>query len=259
MPNEGPHPQGLPNSSTPGHVPPTILPLHRKARGAISELHWIYGTAVACIRNYDQSTGTHSQVYTHEFPGTNDKLLTIQIPYQSQTIKSTTKIKMINLHRIVAGYPSQENNTYLNENPPEPIPHIRNTPQSAPKYPYSSNRSKDISVQSVPFWSCLHKKNTKRFGYTTLFNLNLKTQFKITRGKGLRIQSRTTAGGSSPFPWSVPEVDAVLRSLSALPIGTEEASTAPLETNLSSRFQPSLSGRKRHPLRPVETNLSSHF
>ena len=38
-----------------------------------------------------------------------------------------------------------------------------------------------------------------------------------------------TTGGSSPFPWSVSEVDAALRSLSALPIGTDEASTAPPE------------------------------
>ena len=36
-----------------------------------------------------------------------------------------------------------------------------------------------------------------------------------------------TAGGSSPFLWSVPEVDAALRSRSAFPAETEEASTAP--------------------------------
>ena len=42
----------------------------------------------------------------------------------------------------------------------------------------------------------------------------MKTHLKTARGKGLIIPSRTTAGGSSPFPWSVSEVDAALRSLS---------------------------------------------
>ena len=43
-------PQYLPNrlpcltSSPPGDVPPIILPLQRKARSAISEVHWIYGS-----------------------------------------------------------------------------------------------------------------------------------------------------------------------------------------------------------------------
>lgn len=46
-------PQGLPKrlhcltGSPPGHVPPIIPPFRRKARGAISELHEIYGTVAA--------------------------------------------------------------------------------------------------------------------------------------------------------------------------------------------------------------------
>ena len=80
------HPLGIPNSSPPGHVPPIILPLQRI--GALNSRD-----AVTCIRNYDQSTGIYSQVNTNDVPGTNDKPFTIQIPYQSQTIKSTPKKK----------------------------------------------------------------------------------------------------------------------------------------------------------------------
>ena len=48
-------PQGLPKrlpcltSSSPGHVPPIIVPRQRKARSATSEAHWIYGTVTAII------------------------------------------------------------------------------------------------------------------------------------------------------------------------------------------------------------------
>ena len=48
-------PQGLLNRlpcliSSPGHVPPIILPLQRNARGAISEAHWIDGMFdTACL------------------------------------------------------------------------------------------------------------------------------------------------------------------------------------------------------------------
>ena len=84
-------------SSPPGHFPPTILPLQRKARGAISEAQWIcgtlstipslplpsmiillqrkargaisevhtiYGTAVRLVHAYT----TNQQIYTHHFP-----------------------------------------------------------------------------------------------------------------------------------------------------------------------------------------------
>ena len=53
MPHNTPH--GLPNrlphltSSPPGHVPPIVLPLNRKGRGAISEAYWIYGTVITII------------------------------------------------------------------------------------------------------------------------------------------------------------------------------------------------------------------
>ena len=57
-------------------------------------------------------------------------------------MKGATKKKMINLDRIVVGYPSQENNNYLNETPLAPIPRIRNTPEGVPMYPYSFNRKK---------------------------------------------------------------------------------------------------------------------
>ena len=47
-------PRGVPNrlpflTSSPVHVPQTILPLRRKARGAISEAHWIYGIVTMVV------------------------------------------------------------------------------------------------------------------------------------------------------------------------------------------------------------------
>ena len=47
-----------------------------------------------------------------------------------------------------------------------------------------------ISVPPVPFWSCLHQKNTTSFsGLTIRFDLNMKIHFKTTRRKTLRIQA----------------------------------------------------------------------
>ena len=46
-------PQGLPNrlpcltSTPPGHVPPSIFPLQRKAPGVISEAHWTVTTIIS--------------------------------------------------------------------------------------------------------------------------------------------------------------------------------------------------------------------
>ena len=57
-------PQGLPNrlpcltSSPPGHVTPIIVPLHRKAKGAISEAHWIYETD--CDHKFTSPTSQYS-------------------------------------------------------------------------------------------------------------------------------------------------------------------------------------------------------
>ena len=112
----------------------------------------------------------------------------------------------IDLDRIVVGCPSQENNNYLNENPPEPIPHIRNTPQCAPTYPYSFkvyfSPTSPLLVLSTP------KKTQQMFGFTRLFDLNMKAHFKTTRGKADVYHPEGPPGGSSPFPWSVSEVDA---------------------------------------------------
>ena len=55
------------------------------------------------------------------------------------------------------------------------------------------------------------------------------------------------------------EVDAALRSLSALKSGPRRRPLRPLETNLSSRFRPSLPGPRRHLLRPLETKTSPCF
>ena len=55
----------------------------------------------------------------------------------------------------------------------------------------SPNRYKMYrSVPPVPFWSCLHQKNTKFFGFTRLFDLSMKIHFKTWRNR-LRIPSRT--------------------------------------------------------------------
>ena len=47
-----------------------------------------------------------------------------------------------------------------------------------------------ISAPPVPFWSCLHQKNTTTFSITNS-NLNMKTHFRTTTWKRLRIPSRT--------------------------------------------------------------------
>ena len=141
---------------------------------------------------------------------------------------------MINLHRIVVGCPSQENNNHFNDNPPVPIPHIRNTPLKALlRTPTPPTVQKKIQSNQSPSGPVYTKKKQSILGFTRLFDLNMKIHFKTTRGKGLRIPSRTTAGGSSPFPLSVPEVDVAL-----------------------SRFRPSLLGPRRRPRRPLETKRS---
>ena len=182
---------------------------------------------MTCMRNFDQSTGIYSQIYTYDFPGTTDKLLIIQIPYQSQTIKSTTKKNIMNLDQIVVGCPSQENNNYLNKKPPVPTPHIRNTPLKALLRTLTPPTVEKCVSPTSPLLVLSTPKKHEYFRIYKTFDLNMKIQFKTTRGKGQRIPSRTTAGGSSPFPWSVWEVDSALRSLSVLPVGIEEAYTAP--------------------------------
>ena len=130
----------------------------------------------------------------------------------------------------MVGCPSQENSNCLNENPSDPIPHIRNTHLKAHLRTLTPPTVKICIFQSRQPPSgpdYVHQKTQNIFGCTRLFDLNIKLHVKTTRGKGLHIPSRTTARGTSPFPWSVSEVDAAPRSLSSLSIGTEEASTAP--------------------------------
>ena len=182
---------------------------------------------MTCIRNYDQSTGIYSQVYTYDFLGTNDKLPTIQIPYHSQTIKKNATKKK--------GVVSTE--SWLVALRKKTI--IISTTIHQSQYPTSATHLSKRTIVPVllqpfrkyfsPACPLLVLSTPKHTTYFRIYktDLNMKTHFKTTRGKGLRIPSRTTTGGSSPFPWSVSEVDAALRLLSALPIGTEEASTAP--------------------------------
>ena len=89
-------------------VLPMILPIPRKERGVISEVHWIYGTAVTCIPNYDHSTGIHSRLSRSN----------VKLPNHSDSLpvandKSTTKKKNMSLDRIVVGCPSQERNMII--------------------------------------------------------------------------------------------------------------------------------------------------
>ena len=118
---------------------------------------------------------------------------------------------------------------------------------------------KIFQFKQSPSGSVYTKITQKLFGFIRLFDLDMKTHVKTTRGKGLRIPTRTTGEGSSSFPWSLSEVDAALRSLSALKSGPRRRPLRPLETNLSSRFRPSLPGPRRHLLRPLETKTSPCF
>ena len=180
---------------------------------------------MTCIRNYDQSTGIYAQAYNHDFAATKDQLPTIQILYQSQTIKSTTKKKIQNSTESWLVTLRKKTKTiskkiqqckYLTSGPLKALLRILSPPTV--ENMFQSNQS-----PSGPVYT---KKNTNDFRiYKT--DLNMKIHFKTARGKRLRIPSRTTAGGSSSLSSSVPGVDAALRSLSAFPIGTVEASTDP--------------------------------
>ena len=70
---------------------------------------------------------------------------------------------MTNLDLIVVGCPSQENYYYPNENPPESIPHIRNTPLKAHQHTLIPPTVKNIfqSIQS-PSGPVYTKKNDFR-------------------------------------------------------------------------------------------------
>ena len=77
-----------PDYELPHLIPPIIRPLQRETRGALSEVHWIYGTVISLPP--DKSLSYFSEkhevpflkwigfkrppinIYTHEFPGTND-------------------------------------------------------------------------------------------------------------------------------------------------------------------------------------------
>ena len=92
----------------------------------------------------------------------------------------------------MVGYPLLENNSYLNENPPEPIPHISSIPLTAHLRTITPPTFTEyIPVPPVPFWSCLHKRRKFNFGFTRLFDLSMKYILQNSKEKGLRIPSTT--------------------------------------------------------------------
>ena len=73
------------------------------------------------------------------------------------------------------------------------LAHQECTSQGAPTYSYFSKPLKNIhfSPTSPLLVLSIPEKHYKFFGFTRLFDLNMKTYFKTTRLKRLRIPSRT--------------------------------------------------------------------
>ena len=93
---------------------------------------------------------------------------------------------------------------------------------------YSSGYSQTWSTRTLPH-AARRRPRGSRF---QALSLDPGSGPALTGGRPQSLSScaalpNKTAGGSSPFHWSVPAVDTALRSLSALPPGTEEASTVP--------------------------------
>ena len=129
-----------------------IFPLHRKSRGAISGVHWTYGTAVTCIRNYDQSptryTPHHNSYTLTAFPeqviNSHSDSLPIANEKNARPRKKKTSTEYGWLPLARKQQLPQRKSTRANTT------HQQYTSHGAPTYHYSSNLYRVYSSPTSP-------------------------------------------------------------------------------------------------------------
>ena len=188
-------------------LPSITIPLQRKGRGAISEVHWIYGAVYirnspsrACLRTLVPST-----VKNIYFSPANP-LLVLSTPIKHKSFSDlpdcfffNTRIhfKTTRGNRLLVRIPSRTNHRRYT------VYHSRLSTLAASNKPQNSSintsamhlsrriyvplflQASPLLVLSTP------QHNTGKFIFTRPFDLNMKTHFKTTRGERLRTPSTT--------------------------------------------------------------------